>query len=220
MNFMYLNANDENINFKDIIDRYEFNDKTSDKYLDVSNILDTYNQLKTKSRDNIKELDKLNKDNEMLIDYKSKLINTHTNQINILYKVNEIDNETNIDEISQLIDKYEKAITKLYECWKDKYYNPRLIKIENEMRESTEYLNIYQNFFKAIINDLDVNNENQNKKICSICFENEVDMCAVPCGHTCCNTCVISNTINPSNRNRCLNCRNRINNYIKIYFSI
>ncbi len=92
--------------------------------------------------------------------------------------------------------------------------------LEKEIIETNEYLNIYQDFFKKIIKDFNENSDNQNKKICSICFENEVDMCAIPCGHTCCNTCVISNNINPSNRNKCLNCRNYINNYIKIFFSI
>ncbi len=220
MNFMYLDENDDKNKIKNLIDKYEFKDDTSNRYLDVSEILTTYNELKKISREHMKELDKLHKDNEKLLEYKNRIINNHTNHINILYNsVNDTD-EDNIKELTQLIDKYEKTLTSLYNSWNDTYYNRKLMNLEKEIIETNEYLNIYQDFFKKIIKDFNENSDNQNKKICSICFENEVDMCAIPCGHTCCNTCVISNNINPSNRNKCLNCRNYINNYIKIFFSI
>ena len=56
--------------------------------------------------------------------------------------------------------------------------------------------------------------QNDPRKLCSICVENEVDVCNVPCGHTMCSGC--SNMI--SSRN-CFICRTEIQNTIKLYFS-
>ena len=74
----------------------------------------------------------------------------------------------------------------------------------------------YNNLFIKTTNEI-INNEKLNKKICPICFENETDMCAIPCGHTCCSACVIQSN-NYNILKKCLSCRNEIKQYIKIYF--
>jgi len=220
MNYMYLDDNIDVNNMSLLINKYELKEETSDKYLNVKEILTTYNELKEISKKQMKELDNLHKENDKLIEYKNKIINNHTNHINILFRSLNENNGNNIDEVTQLIDKYDKALTCLYNSWNDTYYNKRLAKLENEMRESNEYLHMYQEFFRKIIKEFSENGDNQNKNMCSICFEKEVDMCSIPCGHTCCSNCVIMNNINTSNRNKCLNCRNNISQYIKIYFSL
>jgi len=217
---MYLDDNIDVNNMSLLINKYELKEETSDKYLNVKEILTTYNELKEISKKQMKELDNLHKENDKLIEYKNKIINNHTNHINILFRSLNENNGNNIDEVTQLIDKYDKALTCLYNSWNDTYYNKRLAKLENEMRESNEYLHMYQEFFRKIIKEFSENGDNQNKNMCSICFEKEVDMCSIPCGHTCCSNCVIMNNINPSNRDKCLNCRNNIYQYIKIYFSL
>jgi len=55
------------------------------------------------------------------------------------------------------------------------------------------------------------------KNICPICFNNEINMAIVPCGHVYCNNC-INNYINKTNNNNlCAICRYPYQKYIKIY---
>jgi len=53
-----------------------------------------------------------------------------------------------------------------------------------------------------------------NKKLCTICFDREIDLVMVPCGHTSCSGC--SNYNKPS---KCMHCRSIIHQRVKIYFS-
>lgn len=53
-----------------------------------------------------------------------------------------------------------------------------------------------------------------NKKLCAICFDREVDIVMVPCGHTSCSGCSNYNTLN-----KCMHCRSLIQKRVKIFFS-
>jgi|688.fasta_scaffold867394_2 hypothetical protein len=61
-------------------------------------------------------------------------------------------------------------------------------------------------------NDLSSNltKTNINELKCSICFENNLNICCVPCGHTYCNTCIL-------NSHNCFICRGAITCIQKIY---
>ena len=91
--------------------------------------------------------------------------------------------------------------------------NYRIIN-DNELK-----LIAYRKLFIKTTNEI-INNEKISKNMCPICFENEINMCAIPCGHTCCNECVLQAHNFNNNRKKCLNCRNNIKEYIKIYFSL
>ena len=58
-------------------------------------------------------------------------------------------------------------------------------KLENDIDENEKKLISFNNLFIQTTNEI-INVEKLNKKLCPICFENETDMCAIPCGHTCC----------------------------------
>ena len=52
------------------------------------------------------------------------------------------------------------------------------------------------------------------RKLCTVCHENELSHCFIPCGHTYCETC----STRGSRRGRCFACRGTIERAIKIYF--
>ena len=79
------------------------------------------------------------------------------------------------------------------------YYSPRLLEIRQN-----------------IINALKLQLEDKTKIIdetnkCSICFNNTISHCCVPCGHTYCNECI-------NKTNNCYICRGIIRNKIKLFF--
>lgn len=66
-----------------------------------------------------------------------------------------------------------------------------------------------------IINDLKIQLEDKDKIInetnkCSICLDNIISNCCIPCGHTYCTSCI-------NKTNNCYICRTIIKNKIKIY---
>jgi len=217
MNFMYLDENIDNEELSNLINKYEFDESDKDNYINPEHIMNNYNEIKKNSSINIKNIDKIYKEYESLLEYKNNLNKNHKNNIFIL---SILDNHEKIDKLNELSTKYSELFNELYDIWINNYYNTTLFEIDNQINKTTTSLNKYHEFFKNINNKINENNENSNKKVCSICFENEVDMCAIPCGHTCCNKCIISNNLNIYNKNKCLNCRNNIQQYIKLYFSI
>jgi len=60
-------------------------------------------------------------------------------------------------------------------------------------------------------NDIKLNQEREPQTTkCSICLENDLSICCIPCGHTYCNKCII-------NYNNCFFCRQTIITTQKIY---
>jgi len=59
-----------------------------------------------------------------------------------------------------------------------------------------------------IINDLTIKNNEVNK--CTICIDNIISYCCIPCGHTYCSYCI-------NESNYCYICRGNIRNKIKLY---
>lgn len=55
-----------------------------------------------------------------------------------------------------------------------------------------------------------------DKKLCPICFDKEVAVACVPCGHTICADCCSKTTTT----RLCHSCRGRVNQHIKIFFSV
>ena len=60
--------------------------------------------------------------------------------------------------------------------------------------------------------------EDLNKKMCPVCFEREVNMVLLPCGHTYCKEC--SADIDRTRYAKCPQCRSNVNSRVKIFFSI
>lgn len=73
------------------------------------------------------------------------------------------------------------------------------------------YINICNLLFITIYednsNEYHYYNEDNN---CPICYENKINSCCIPCGHTYCDKCI-------KNTNNCFICRRNISKNIKIF---
>jgi hypothetical protein len=78
----------------------------------------------------------------------------------------------------------------------------------------TRKLNTIRTLIKTSMEDLIDKDSANNKKLCAICFDREVDMVMVPCGHTLCTGCSNYNT-----SNKCAHCRSVIQKRVKLFFS-
>jgi hypothetical protein len=156
---------------------------------------------------------KLISQKEFFYNYQYNLLNNHLEVINI-------SNEYSISNSTEIFTNYDVLIKDLYNNWLENYYKQKIIEIDENIENIEIKIANFRKLFIYIFNDLFNKSDNIVKKICPICFENEVDMTAIPCGHTCCNKCIISSRTNIYNNERCLLCRNNIDKYIKIFFMI
>lgn len=84
------------------------------------------------------------------------------------------------------------------------------IKIETE---KLTHINKLINSYRNTIQLFDINNK-FIKGNCTICYENEVNICLVPCGHSFCKKCT-----NKSNTNKCYICNQRYTSKNKLFLS-
>ena len=171
-----------------------------------------------------KQYDDLMSNNIFFMNYLNNSQDSHFNVMNIMnnYSINSNNNDNdNNNDISNIYMNYNQKIRDNYKDWLENHYTPQKNTIENNIDIINEQINDFRKLFIFIINKILKSNDmiNDNKKLCPICFEHEVDTCLNPCGHTLCNNCVISNR-NWSIKNKCYSCRTLITDYIKIYFSV
>jgi hypothetical protein len=76
----------------------------------------------------------------------------------------------------------------------------------------TLYIYMYVcNLLFITIYDIEYNeNYYNNDNNCPICYENKINSCCIPCGHTYCDKCI-------KNTNNCYICRRYISRNIKIF---
>jgi len=210
MNYTELEQDDDK-NY--LLNLFNFDEREKENYIDGRNILITYNRLNHILEKYKKDKDKLITQKDFFYSYKYNLLNNHLEIINI-------SNEYSISNSTEVFTNYDNLIKELYNKWLENYYKSKIIEIDRNIDNIETKISNFRKLFIYIFNDLNANSDNVAKKICPICFENEVDMSAIPCGHTCCNKCIISSRTNIYNNERCLVCRNNIDKYIKIYFMI
>jgi hypothetical protein len=188
-----------------------------DNITDANKLISDYKKVKQiidTSRVLLFELEKQKKDIQT---YKSNIFIQHQEiMINLNKEISNINNPTDTTDINDTIIKYIDCIKNFSDKWLNNHYLINKTKLERDIEINEKKLLSFNNLFIKTTNEI-IKTEKMNKKLCPICFENETDMCAIPCGHTCCNTCVIQSN-NYGNLKRCLSCRNEIKQYIKIYF--
>jgi hypothetical protein len=79
----------------------------------------------------------------------------------------------------------------------------------------TKKLNTLRTLIQTGLDELVDKDTANNKKMCAICFDREVDIVMVPCGHTCCSGCS-----NYNQANKCMTCRSVIQKRVKMFFSM
>jgi hypothetical protein len=84
-----------------------------------------------------------------------------------------------------------------------------------EVESISKKLNILRKIIVSGVQEI-VKPEDIQKKMCPICFENEVNTVLVPCGHTYCKSCSESDR---SRHAKCPQCRVQINARVKLYFT-
>lgn len=85
-----------------------------------------------------------------------------------------------------------------------------------ELKKITEKLNSLRKVILAGLDEI-VKPEDIQKKMCPICFENEVNTVLVPCGHTYCKGC---SEMDRTRNAKCPQCRSQINARVKLFFTV
>ena len=177
----------------------------------VITYLGNYKKIKQSLEINKIMLSELEKQKIEIDNYNDKLFIKHQKVMVYLIK-----DEDDGEDINKKMISYIEKTKEISEKWENNYYKRIKTKLENDIEKEENEINIYNRLFIKTTKEI-IKEEKTNKKLCPICFDNEIDMCAYPCGHTCCNACVLQ-TIHYNNSKRCLSCRNEIKHYIKIFF--
>ena len=206
--------NDDNDNNNDNNDNNDNNNNT----INAKKLLKDYKYLIKILNENKNFSINLDKQKEDIINYKCNIYLKHQNVM--LQLCRETPENIDTSEMNDHIIKYIELFKNYADRWINEYYiinkNKLIEDIENQEIKLLAYRNLFINTTKHIIPL-----EKVSKNICPICFENEINMCAIPCGHTCCNECVLQ-SIKYHNAKlvKCLNCRNTLKEYIKLYIQL
>lgn len=213
--------NNNTTTFINLIKKYEFDIKENNNFINAELILTDYNKINFFLVDYKKKYNEIKIQKDVFLNYQNNLLNTHLNIADICLKYNKDTFIPTVSNTTEAIINYDNLIKDVYTVWLENYYNPQIAKLEYNINISEKKLANFRKLFINIINNLVEKKDNiENKKMCSICFDNEINMCAIPCGHTCCDKCVFLSRTNSNNNQKCLNCRNPIQSYIKLFFSI
>jgi hypothetical protein len=93
--------------------------------------------------------------------------------------------------------------------------NKKLMEKSADLENISRKLNALRKLIITGMSEL-VKPEDAQKKICPVCFDSEVNMVLVPCGHTYCRGCA---EMDRSRNARCHQFRAVINSRIKLYFT-
>jgi hypothetical protein len=181
---------------------------------DAQGILEDFEILNKNLDEYKKKIEDLQAHKIYFDNYISNLQNNHLNVMNI---INDYDIQGNNNELNELFINYNNKMKNNYDKWIIQNYTVKILEFENTIDIIEKKIIEFRTLFIYIINKI-TKPQLDNKKLCPICFENEVDICLNPCGHTLCNKCVISNRSRYTNE-KCYSCRGVIHDYIKIYFS-
>lgn len=182
---------------------------------DAKEILNDFEILNSNLEDYKKKIEDLQANKIYFDNYISNLQNNHLNTMNIINNYN-IYNDNK--EINQIFIDYNLKMKENYNKWLMEYYTVKILEYENTIDVIENKILDFRMLFIYIINKI-TKPQTENKKLCPICFENEVDICLNPCGHTLCNKCVIANS-NRYSTEKCYSCRGIIHDHIKIFFSL
>lgn len=218
-----LNDNDYNIEIYDNNTNYSefkldenYNSEISNIISnDAKGILEDFKTLSKNLDEYRKKIEDLQTHKIYFENYISNLQNNHLNVMNIINDYNIHDNNMDLTDIFM---NYNDKIKENFNKWMIQYYTKKMTDYENIIDMIEKKITDFRTLFIYVINKI-IQPQSENKKLCPICFENEIDICLNPCGHTLCNKCVISNRSAYSNH-KCYSCRALIQDYIKIYFSL
>ena len=119
------------------------------------------------------------------------------------------------DQIDKTYQEFRKVVLRVSKVTEDQLTTKKNI-IDIELESTTRKLNALRSLIVTGVNEI-VKPQDMQKKMCPVCFDNEINTALVPCGHTYCRSCSEMDT---SRFAKCPQCRATINSRIKIFFSI
>lgn len=120
-----------------------------------------------------------------------------------------------IEDLDRSYDEYKTHSIRCYESIV-KELNKKIVSLEEENDALSKQLNSIRTLILTGVNDI-LKPEDQQKKMCPVCFDSEICMALVPCGHTYCRPCA---EMDRTRSAKCPQCRSVINTRVKIFFSI
>ena len=156
-----------------------------------------------------KEIEALVEDDKSLDDSSSKFKNSHST---LLYLCKTYQNHST-DTIHKSYMELAKDYNEVQGTIRKEIMTKRSA-LEKELDIVSTKLNSIRKLILTGIEEL-VKPDDMTKKMCPVCFEREVCMVMVPCGHTYCDACSKYDY-----RAKCPQCRQTINSRVKMFFSM
>jgi uncharacterized coiled-coil DUF342 family protein len=138
-----------------------------------------------------------------------------TTQIDNLRKVYMSSSVDKVDSLNSIEEKVKDYFKETNPFVSDLIRN-KIAVLEGEIDNISNKLNALRALIVTGVNEI-VKPDDKQKKMCPVCFDNEVNTALVPCGHTYCKGC---SEADRSRYAKCPQCRAQINARIKIFFSI
>jgi len=170
-----------------------------------------FNRLNEEFKQKQLKLDDYNEQLKNIHDTPNK-IETHMEVLKKVYMSNKV---SNVDTLNSLNDQVKKFFKEVNGDISD-IIRQKIMELEGEIENISRKLISLRSLILTGVNEI-MKPENIEKKMCSVCFDNEINMALVPCGHTFCKGC---SEIDRSRYAKCPQCRTQINARIKIYFSM
>jgi len=139
-------------------------------------------------------------------------ITTQIDSLRKVYMSTSVEKVDSLNSVEQTVKDYFKETNPLV----SDLLRTKIAVLEGEIDNISNKLNALRALIVTGVDQI-VKPEDKEKKMCPVCFDNEVNTALVPCGHTYCKGC---SEADRSRYAKCPQCRTQINARIKIFFSI
>lgn len=178
------------------------------KNLQTANL---FNRLNEDFKQKQIKLDDYNAQLNSILETPTKIY-TNMESLKKVYMSNHVESLTGLNEVNTKLTSYFNEINSVV----SDIIRRKIAVLEGEIDDITRKLNALRSLIVTGVNEV-VKPQDREKKMCPVCFDNEVNMALVPCGHTYCKGCAETDR---SRYAKCPQCRAQINARVKIFFSI
>jgi chromosome segregation ATPase len=170
-----------------------------------------FNRLNQEFKQKQKNLEEYNTNLQTIQESHYK-ITTQIDNLRKVYMSTCVDKVDTLNSVEQILKDYFKETNPVV----SHLIRNKIAVLEGEIDNISNKLNALRALIVTGVNQI-VKPEEKEKKMCPVCFDNEVNTALVPCGHTYCKGC---SEADRSRYAKCPQCRQQINARIKIFFSI
>jgi hypothetical protein len=156
-------------------------------------------------------LDDYNAQLKSILEIPTKIY-TNMDTLKKIYMSNHVESLAGLNEVNTKLTNYFNEINSVV----SDIIRRKIASLEGEIDDITRKLNALRSLIVTGVNEI-VKPNDREKKMCPVCFDNEVNTALVPCGHTYCKGCAETDR---SRYAKCPQCRAQINARVKIFFSI